>query len=181
MLMTMDELAKLLRRIERSAFRLETLSEYSAPGEAALLRAFFDGHALPPRTPETDPWLRMVADSINTGRSWSRVHVIERPLTRYLQFELIGYLGNLAAGEDVRIASRDSQPGPLDELNQDFWMLDEDAVVVMRYDQDNRLVDIERSPDVATFRQHRDLAVAHSIPLADYLPSVRDELLRSFW
>ena len=181
MLMRMDELAQLLRRIERSAFRLETRSEYNAPGEAALFRAFLEGQELPPRNPDTDPWLRMTADSIEAGRSWRRVHIVERPLSRYLQFELIGYLGNLLAGEDIRIASRDSQPGPLDALNQDFWMLDDDTVFVMHYDQDNRLVDIQPTTSVATFRKHRDLALAHSIPLADYLPTVRDELLRSSW
>ena len=181
MLMTMDELAQLLRRIERSAFRLETRSEYNSPGEAALFRAFFDGHPLPPRNPETDPWLRMTADSIDAGRSWRRVHIVERPLSRYLQFELIGYLGNVLAGEDVRIASRHHRAEPLNELNQDFWMLDDDAVYLMHYDHDNRLVDIERTPDVATFQQQRDLALANSVPLADYLPTIRSELLRSSW
>ncbi|MFC0530417.1 DUF6879 family protein [Phytohabitans kaempferiae] len=176
----MDDLTQLLRQIERSAFRLETRSEYNAASEAALFHAFFEGHELPPRNPETDPWLRMTADSVNAGRSWRRVHVIERPLSRYLQFELIGYLGNLLAGEDVRIASRDGRPGPLHKLNQDFWMLDDD-VFVMHYDQGNRLVDIEPATNAATFREQRDLALAHSIPLADYLPTVRDELLRSSW
>ncbi|BCB81224.1 hypothetical protein GCM10022251_62840 [Phytohabitans flavus] len=180
--MTMDELTQLLRQIERSAFRLETRSEYNAPGEAALFRAFFEGKALPPRNPETDPWLRMTADSVNAGRIWRRVHVVQRPLSRYLQFELIGYLGNQLAGEDIRIASRDDQPGPLDELNLDFWMLDDGTVFVMHYDQDNRLVDIEPATTNAdAFRKQRDLALAHSIPLADYLPTARDELLRSSW
>jgi hypothetical protein len=178
---TMDELVRLLKQIDGSAFRLETLNHYSAPGETELYNAFFDGQPLPPRIPETDPWLRMVADSVQAGRRWSRVHIVDRPLTPYLQFELMGYLGNLHAGEDVRIAERTPQGTPLDALEQDFWMLDDDLVFVMRYDEEHRLVGMEQSHDVSRFHEQRRLALANSVPLNDYLPTVRHELRRNHW
>jgi hypothetical protein len=178
--MQMDELQRMLRKVERSVFRLETLSSYTAPGEAAMLRAFNDGQPMPPRNPDTDPWLRMVADSVHAGRRWTRVHVLDRPLSDYLRFELLGYQGNVAAGEDVRIADRADVPETLGVLTSDFWLLDDEVAVVIEYDGDGRRLSMEPTLDVGDFVNQRDLAVEHSVPLLDYLPSVQDELRRSW-
>ena len=178
--MQMDELQRMLRKVEQSVFRLETLSSYTAPGEADMLRAFNDGHPMPPRGPDTDPWLRMVADSVQAGRRWSRVHVLDRPLSDYLRFEILGYQGNVAAGEDVRIADRADVPEALSTLVRDFWLLDDALAVVIEYDEDGRRLSMEPTRDVVDFVHQRNLAVEHSVPLLDYLPSVQDELRRSW-
>jgi hypothetical protein len=178
--MQMDELQRMLRKVERSVFRLETLSSYTAPGEADMLHAFNEGRPLPPRGPDTDPWLRMVADSVHAGRRWSRVHVLVRPLSDYLRFELLGYQGNVAAGEDVRIADRATVPETLSVLTRDFWLLDDVLAVVIKYDGDGRRLAMEPTRDVGGFVDQRDLAMEHSVPLLDYLPSVQDELRRSW-
>ena len=178
--MQMGELQRMLRHVERSVFRLETLSSYLAPGEADMLRAFADGDPMPPRDPDTDPWLRMVADSVHAGRHWSRVHVLDRPLSDYLRFELLGYQGNLAAGEDVRIADRAEVPEALSMHRGDFWLLDDALAVVVEYDADGRRLSMEPTSDVVGFVAQRDLAMEHSVPLRDYLPSVHDELGRSW-
>jgi len=106
--------------------------------------------------------------------------VLTRPLSEYLQFELLGYQGNIAAGEDVRIADRHANPGMLDPLVQDFWLLDDETVFAMRYDERGRLIGMDRPDDPAPFREHRDLAMANSIPLPDFLAVVQDELRRSW-
>jgi hypothetical protein len=178
--MSMNELASMLRHIDRSAFRLETLNRYAAPGEQGLWQAFRAGKPLPPRTPEADPWLQMVADSVQSGRSWSRVHVLDRPLTEYLQFELLGYHGNTLAGEQVWIADRGQHPAALDGLRQDFWLLDEQIALVMRYNTSGTLVRMDRTDDPAPFLAWRDQAVAHAMPLGEFLDSARDELPRSW-
>lgn len=178
--MQMDELQRMLCEVERSVFRLETLASYIAPGEADMLKAFNEGRPLPPRGPDTDPWLRMVADSVHAGRPWSRVHVLDRPLSDYLRFELLGYQGNVAAGEDVRIADRATGPETLSVLTRDFWLLDDALAVVIEYDDDGRRLAMEPTRTVDGFVHQRDLAMEHSVPLLDYLPSVRDELRRSW-
>jgi hypothetical protein len=178
--MQMDELQRRLREAERSVFRLETLSSYTAPGEADLLRDFYAGRPLPPRGPETDPWLRMVADSVQAGRRWSRVHVLDRPLSDYLHFELLGYQGNVAAGEDVRIADRATVPEALSALTQDFWLLDDVLAVIIEYDGEGRRVAMEPTSDVRSLIGQRDTAMKYSVPLLDYLPSVQSELRRSW-
>lgn len=178
--MQMDELQRMLRKVERSVFRLETLSSYAAPGEAEMLHAFSDGHPMPPRSPDTDPWLRMVADSVRAGRRWSRVHVLDRPLSDYLRFELLGYQGNVVAGEDVRIADRADVSETVSVLTRDFWLLDDVVAVVMEYDGDGRRLSMEPARDVSGFVDQRTLAIEHSVPLLHYLPSVQDELRRAW-
>ncbi|WP_431945529.1 DUF6879 family protein [Micromonospora marina] len=178
--MQMDELQRLLLKVERSVFRLETLSAYTAPGEADLVRAFDEGRPLPPRSPDSDPWLRMVADSVQAGSHWSRVHVLDRPLSDYLRFELLGYHGNLMAGEDVRIADRAVAPAELNGLRRDFWLLDDTLAIEIEYDVDGRRLAMKPTTDVAVFIDQRDVALKHSVALQEYLPLVRHELLRSW-
>jgi uncharacterized protein DUF6879 len=181
MLATLDDLASGLRTIKLSAFRLETLSHYAAPGEADLLRRYLDGLPMPPRDPQSEPWLGMVADSVNAGRDWCRVHILSRPLSAYLQFELLGYQGNVLAGEDVRIAERRAATGEMDTLGPDFWLLDDETVFVMNYDTTGRLVEmVETTGDVATFLAQRDLAVRLSIPLADFMADAQADFARSW-
>ena len=176
----MDELADLLRRIERSAFRLETLDTYSAPGEQELLRTFRSGQTMPRRHPDTEPWLRMTADSVAAGRRWSRVHLVTRPLSEYMQFALLGYQGNVVAGEDVRVADRTVADRVLDTLTTDFWLLDDNLALVMSYTEAGRLIDMAPAEDVEPYLQQRDIAIEHSVPLLEYLPSVQHELHRSW-
>ncbi|WP_187369578.1 DUF6879 family protein [Fodinicola acaciae] len=59
-----------------------------------------------------------------SGKWIGRVHVIRRPLTDYLRFELAAYRYNVAAGEDVRILDVTDRPNP-GLPDQDFWMFDE--------------------------------------------------------
>ncbi|GIF74143.1 DUF6879 family protein [Asanoa siamensis] len=178
--MQMDELERLLRSVERSVFRLETLNAYNAPGETELFGAFIAGHPLPRRHPDTDPWLRMVADSVSASRHWSRVHLLDRPLSDYLRFELLGYHGNVAAGEEVWIAERPATPSRLAELTHDFWLLDETQAIVVDYDESGRRVAMEPATDTSLFIDQRDLALASATPLAEYLPTVLEELRRSW-
>jgi hypothetical protein len=178
--MQMGGLQRRLCTVERSVFRLETLRSYTAPGEADLMRDFHAGLPLPPRGPDTDPWLRMVADSVRAGRRWSRVHVLDRPLSDYLRFELVGYQGNVTAGEDVRIADRATAPEALGALRQDFWLLDDELAVVIKYDGEGRRLAMEPTSDVGSLIEQRNLAITHSMPLLDYLPTVQDELRRSW-
>ena len=86
----LSELDELFASVRRSAFRLETLSVYNAPSSAESLAAFRAGRPLPPRNPDTVPWLRMLADSVARGCTWRRVHVVSRPLSEYLRYEFAG-------------------------------------------------------------------------------------------
>jgi hypothetical protein len=169
-----DKFDAVFDRFTSTAFRLETLDRYSSPEEDAELALYLAGQPLPEYSPRTDPWLRRVADTTAAGKQWQRVHVVSRPLSDYLRLELLGYEGNVAAGEDVRIADRDADVA-LGGLGQDFWLFDANTqrplVMLLRYDPEGLLSSFDTTTDrqiVEQCRRERDLALAWSVPLTQY-------------
>lgn len=166
-------------------FRLETLQQYLVEQEAEWLEAFRRDGTLPKRTTETSPWLRYVADTAAAGRRWQRVHIVRQPLSTYVEFELLTYRDNAAAGEDIRIAAPAAvadrkTSAELTTLKRDFWLLDAGTdhatVVLMRYDPDGRYLGFEISTDADVLercQRQRDLALACSVPLEAYLARAR--------
>lgn len=157
----------------RSAFRLELLDHYAGTGEEEPLRRFRAG--LPQDPSWREPWARFVRDSRRLGKHMSRVHVVGEPLSEYLEFELTcGYPASVAAGENVRIA--DLADYPLHTYpRRDFWLFDDDAAVVMDYDDDGTFLgaDVTTAPvEIARYCDVRDFLMQYSAPLTQYLASL---------
>ena len=74
-----------------SAFRLETLRAYAAPGEQDRVRAFRVGLPLPERPAGASRWLARIAATTAAGKSWHRVRVLDRPLSEEECSRLLGY------------------------------------------------------------------------------------------
>jgi hypothetical protein len=173
--MTPEDFAACFDRFKESAFRLETLQRYTVPDEAERIRMFREGRPRPERSVRTSPWLRRVAVTTAAGKHWQRVHVVDHPLSEYLRYELVGYVESAAAGEEVGIADRATHPD-LARLTTDFWLFDADSgnafAVPMNYDDEGHLLGYElaESPEeLARRRSERDLALAHSVSLNEYL------------
>jgi hypothetical protein len=65
---------------------------------------------------------------------------------------------------------------PFGEQPSDFYLLDDERVVVMAYDEVGHWLggDVKTAPDeVAHYRSLRDLALGAAVPLADYLAALR--------
>ncbi len=166
---------KLTQGFQRGLFRLEVLQEYGVDAEAERFQAFREGRLMPPR--RSTAWLDHIRDSVSAGKRWQRVHVVSRPLTAYLWFELAGYQESAALGYETLIAERDENP-ELEDLVQDFYLLDDEVAILMRYDEDGRYLGSWRTRDrevVTTCRRHRELALAAAVPLDVYLDRVGDE------
>lgn len=109
------------------------------------------------------------------GRRIGRVHIVERPLTPYLEYEFATYRENIAAGEDVRIADRAADPR-LVGLRGDFIGFDLDdpdraEVVWFDYDEDGRILArhaSHRDHDIDGAVAARNLALARSVPLDQF-------------
>jgi hypothetical protein len=166
-----EEFGRLFTTFERSAFRLETLSQYLVAEEAAEFADFQAGRPLPRRTPENNPWLRMIAEDTAAGKHWHRVHVVTHPLSAYLRYELGCYPDSAAAGEQIFLADRDAHPQLAALDHEDFWLFDDQIVVCMRYDEQGRWLgaDYAADADLDEYRWRRDLALAHAVALNDYL------------
>lgn len=158
----------------QETFRLETRPGYAVPAESAQFRAFAEGRPLP-ADPHVDKSMQVIRTAARAGIHIYRVHVVDLPLTAYLRYEIAAYSENTAAGEDIRIAARSWHPD-LAELTEDFVLFDpgtaRQAVAWMRYDNQGRLTGRDYSttaPDLALATRQRDTALAHSVPLSEFI------------
>jgi len=130
---------------------------------------FLRGGVLPKPGPGTTAWLAKVARWTTAGKQIRRVHIVTRPLSDYLRWELVVYRQQTSqAGEDIRIADATNVPW-LAEVGPDFWLFDDAVPVECRYDTEGRWLGGEQAThDIGYYRQQRDLALAHAVPLADF-------------
>ena len=148
-------------RFEREAFRLEVYDDY--PIDRDVLTSWLRGE--PPSAAEQARrrwWLDTVRAAVALRRRIYRVHVVTPPLTTYLRFEF--EMQRDAAGEEILVARADRHP-ELAELRWDFWIFDDRVVQPV-------LLDPEAAPDgiaLADARRMRDLALAHAVPLEEFL------------
>lgn len=171
--MTTDEVMELFLGIRREAFRLEQLERYNVEEEDELFAAWRAGRSVH-RTPDTSEWLRLISDHTAAGRRVYRVHIVEWPLSEYIRYELASYADNLAAGEEIYIADRDAHPD-LATFRADFWLFDDETAAVMHYDEDGRPLEPEPG-DAPAYRERRDLALAHALPLKEWFAVHRQEV-----
>ena len=160
----------LFEGVQRSWFRLETLQVYSVEYEREEYDRFLTTGRLD--RPVND-WQRMITRHTRAGRSLQRVHVVVEPLTDYLRYEVAAYKLNGQAGEDIRlIPVRAGQWLAGLPTAHDFWLLDDQEVWDMHYDDEGRFLKATRS-DSAQYltqcRQWRDTALDQAITLIDYL------------
>jgi len=161
---------ELFNAIERSWFRLEALQRYSA--DADLCRIVALGRPLPR---QDGPWYDMLRTHAAAGRSLHRVHIVEEPHDPYITFELAAYRDTTAAGEDVRIVPTPAGDWPVGLPRHDFWILDEDQVWTLLYDDNGALEAAEQviGPDEIAMHQHwAATAWRAAVPWAEYLPGV---------
>ncbi|OEJ25367.1 hypothetical protein AR457_13760 [Streptomyces agglomeratus] len=161
--MATKSLGELFDTFEREAFRLETLDDYSKSGNVDAYRTFLARESQP--ADYNEGWVSELRSHTSKGKRVYRVHVLSRPLTPYLRFELgWGYQKNMMGGEEFFILDTTEQPNPLEGV-PDFWLMDE-TPVVMHYDESGAFADQEvLSEDRAgEFVAYRDTAMAHSVP-----------------
>ncbi|MGW4446506.1 DUF6879 family protein [Streptomyces sp. NPDC004682] len=149
---------------EHEAFRLETLDDYSKSGSVDAYHAFLAGEPQP--DDYNAGWVERLRSYTGNGKRVYRVHILSRPLTDYLRFELgWGYRKNMTGGEEFFILDVTEKPNPLEGV-PDFWFFDSESVAVMSYDGDGKYLGSEVLPgeQAERFKQYRDLALAHAEP-----------------
>lgn len=168
-LLSDQEFGAALAAFERSAFRLELQPAYNEPDETEIIERWRKGD----REAHVDPfsgWYLLVVNHRAHGRVMQRVRVQQPPLSEYQVWERWVGRWNTAAGEDIRYMTRDKahEVGLLPAAgDKDWWLLDEQRLIVMTFDSDNRRVSNELVTDPAmidTACAWRDLALAHSAP-----------------
>ncbi len=152
----------------REAFRLETLDDYGRSGNTDAYRLFLDGQPKPQGY--NSDWLDEVSRHVDAGRRMYRVHVVSRPLTPYLRYELgWGYITNMTAGEEFFILDVTERPNPLGDVG-DFWLFDSVTAAPMSYTDDGGFIGADTLPpeQAERFVAIRDTALAHAVPFSDW-------------
>jgi len=166
----MTDLAWWLQNFKRLAFRLETLPEYRVEQEAEWFAEWQRSGNAPELTPDNDSWCKLIAEARSSGRRMQRVRLVTTPLTDYERFELATFRDSVAAGEEIRVCHRESweRIETADNNPSDFWLFDDETIIMLNYDAEGRFQGTKDGVSSICIRQ-RDLAMEHSIPLADFL------------
>lgn len=161
-------LGDLFDTFEREAFRLETLPDYSKSGNVDAYHAFLAGEQQP--KDYNAGWVEEVRSHTEKGKRVYRVHILSRPLTGYLRFELgWGYQKNATGGEEFFILDVTDRANPLENV-PDFWFFDSESVAVMNYDGTGKYLGSEVLPPERTpeFTGYRESALGHAEPFAEW-------------
>ncbi|MBW1601898.1 hypothetical protein JJV70_07195 [Streptomyces sp. JJ66] len=161
-------LGDLFDTFQGEAFRLETLDDYSKSGNVDAYHAFLAGEPQP--DDYNAGWVEELRSHTAKGKRVYRVHILRRPLTDYLRFELgWGYRKNMTGGEEFYLLDVTDRPNPLRHV-PDFWLFDSDSVAVMRYDDAGKFLGSTLLPPDRTeeFVGYRDAALAYAEPFSEW-------------
>lgn len=154
----------------RTLFRLETLDRYEVASDGGDFARWLEG-AAEPTWERKQPWLDQLRREAREGKYSYRVHVVSSPLNDYLRYECEwGYAYNAPAGEDIAILDAAETPIPEVVFLEDFWIIDDNQVVAMRYGDDGQFFGAEGLPPevLPRYRAARDAAWNASVRFADY-------------
>lgn len=147
-------------------FRMESLPRYTVDSDGDDYQRWLDEEA-EPSWERLNSWLEVLRDERAAGKISSRVRVLPAQLTDYERYACeFGYRYTAEAGEDIRVLRRGEHDLPEGLIERDFWIIDDDQVVAMHYDDDGRFEGGEVLAD-HTLTQHlhtRDTAWAAGEP-----------------
>ncbi|MGK5640457.1 DUF6879 family protein [Streptomyces sp. URMC 126] len=161
-------LGDLFAQFRREAFRLETLDDYGRSGNTEAYRTFLAGDPQP--ADYNAEWVAEVRSHTGQGKRVYRAHIVSRPLTTYLRYELgWGYRKNMSGGEEFFILDITDRPNPLAGA-PDFWLFDSETAAVMRYDERGTFLgaDVLSADASADYVRYRDEALAQAQPFGDW-------------
>ncbi|MEU7155174.1 DUF6879 family protein [Streptomyces chrestomyceticus] len=162
------EVASLFDDFEHTAWRLESRESYESDRQSDEYRAFFVGQ--PVEEDLTDPYYVARRRQAEEGKRFERVRVVDEPPTEGQQYLLHRARFNIAAGEDIRHLTRTTAES-LGLPRSDFWLFDSRILIVMHFDEADRMLGVERTEDPARVLeacQVRDAAWHHAVPHAAF-------------
>jgi hypothetical protein len=166
--LTDDDFRDLLRSFRRTAFYFEAQETYALDYEAADLKQFIAGSPAPP--PEISwwrPWLDQITELTRQGKRIVRVRIISEPPSDYQRWGLWALPWHARAGEKISYIQRSRTEEIGLPLVHDWWLLDDERLIVMRYNDAGEVAgkSLNTDPDtIASYRMWRDLAVREATP-----------------
>ena len=153
-----------------TAFRLEVRDHYAVASDGGDFARYLAGEDLPDAA-RKNAWLDELRADAAAGKRWQWVHVVHGPLSDYLRYSFEwGYAINIHAGAEVRVLDLAERPRPVGIPDEEFWLLDGRAVLIMHYDDAGRFLGAEpgNPGEVSRYRRARDVAWESAEPFAEY-------------
>lgn len=161
------EFTALFSTVTRSSWRWECQGDYTVDHEK--VQRWRSGETQ--QENERDDWVVYIRGLRQAGIPFERVRTLTEPLTDYLVWMLAITNWNVDAGEDIRWI-KESRARELDMIDYDFYLLDDNRVVIMHFDDDKVLTGAEVVDDedvVAEHRAWRDTVWPHAVRHREYL------------
>ena len=153
--------------VRRSAWRWERQGYYQID-DVALIRW---RNGLPFLEDAGDrQWRVYIRELQQKGIPFQRVRMVSDPPTEYERWALDVTDWNISIGEDIRWIDQQAA-NDLGLPEYDFYVLDNDRVVVLKFDDEKALTGLEMIDDPAEVDQHRrwrDSAWHHAVQHHDY-------------
>jgi len=163
-----EDLRRLFRTFEHSAYRLEVRERYDVTYEIEPFRRFIAAEEIVDLG-FLQGWLDLMNSLEAEGKRVERVRVVSRPHSDYTRYGLWQARYNITAGEDIRYLDREHAAGLPDH---DYWLFDSSRLYHMHFDDKDKLLGAELVEDAATVVQHcfwRDAAWHFAVPSSEYL------------
>lgn len=145
-----DGINDVLRTTGSAAFKFEQFDSYLTPEDEPVFNAWLRGEAS--ADDGMEPWLDLMRDITDSGRAIRRVRVVTIPPTDYIRFEAAAVPASVAAGEDIRYLRRCDAAGLPDH---DFWLIDDQFLLLLRFDATGAPQEHELTDDPAEITQHQ--------------------------
>ncbi len=127
-------------------FRMETLPAYAVDTDGGDYQRWLAGEP-EPTWERKARWMDVLRQERAAGKVSSRVRILSEQLTDYERYACAwGYALNTEAGEDIRVLHRGEHRIPDGLIDRDFWVVDDDEVVEMYYDEHGRFEGAEVLP-----------------------------------
>ncbi|WP_282693023.1 DUF6879 family protein [Streptomyces sp. CC208A] len=164
----LDAFGKLFENFEHTAWRLETRRRYASDESTDTYGQFIRGEA-PAWNLET-PWARTIREKTTGGAIVCRVRIVDTPPTDGQRYLTAHAEKNEALGEDIRNLSR-TRADALRVPSEDFWLFDSRLVALLRFDDEDNLVDVElitEPAEVVRYAMVRDAAWHQAVPYREF-------------
>ena len=154
-----------------SWFRFEAHRTYTTSFEQPRLRAYLTGEPYDASSEPTQ-WLDYIQQRVADGVAFSKVRVLDGPLTAYERWECEwSYPATERVGQRTFILDLAETPAPPFLTEYDWWMFDEATVLKMHYGADGTFVGAESLDDAAVIAEHahhREAVLAAAVAFQDY-------------
>ena len=148
---------------------METLPVYPIDFDTESYQSFLRGE--PPDAEKNVPWYEFMAEQVAAGKRFYRVRIVASPLNEYLRYEFgWGYPHYEKRGSEVFVLDVTERGRPDGLPDEDFYLLDDERVLRMHYDDEGIFLGASYAPaeELPRYRRYRDLGMAAAVPFPEY-------------